>query len=65
MNTLKEQYKVTVNYVECPSKEEIEFRTDRIISILAETAVRLERETLEKKAAKPGFPIKKHSRRCA
>jgi len=58
MNTSKEQYKVIVNYVDCPSKEEVEFRTDRVISILAETAVRLERETLGKKAAKPRFPMK-------
>ena len=52
MNKLKEEYKVTVNYVECPSKEELEFRIDKIISILVGNAVRLEREKLKKKGQK-------------
>ena len=52
MNKLKEQYKLTVNYVKCPSEEELEYRTDKIISILVGNAIGIEREKLKKKGQK-------------
>ena len=52
MNKVKKEYTLKIRFVNCPSREDMEYRTEKIISILVENAIRVEQEKLKNKAQK-------------